>query len=167
VDTAPESPPAQGRILVNALTLEAPMIGVESARLALRCDEAAIMGWILSGDIEWAFDLGRLNSKRWYLRILTESVVVKQQRAGHITARERSAQRGHPFQEIFDSLFPHLRPVLHSSELARVWGCGTSHIHNLVQDGLLSTVEKTAPRREGFQIPRENVFQFMAAGRIR
>jgi hypothetical protein len=160
--------PAQdsSRVLIQALTLNAPMVGVESARLALRCDEAALTGWILSGDIEWAFDLRRQNAKRWYVRILTESVVVKQKHPGPFGVNERRSQRRHRFQDIFDSLFPPRRLHFHSSEMARIWGCGVSHIHNLVQDGLLGGNEAKSARHDGFQIPRENILQLMQSRRI-
>jgi hypothetical protein len=160
-------PPSPGRALLTAVTLEAPLIGVESARLALRCGEDDILEWILSGDLAWAFDIRRAGARRACWRILTESVARKQQREGRLSPREREAQKSHPFQEIFDGLFKHRRPILFSSELSRVWNCGTSHIHNLIQDGLLPTVEKKYAPREGFQLPRKKVFAFMQSRRMK
>jgi len=153
--------------LLTAVTLEAPLIGVDSARLALRCGEDDILEWILSGDLEWAFDIRRLRARRACCRILTESVVLKQHREGRLTPREREAQRDHPFLEVFDAMFKHHRPFLLSSELARVWNCGASHIHNLTRDGLLSAVEKHHALRPVFHFPRENVFAFMQSRRMK
>jgi hypothetical protein len=164
--TPPPFSPGAARALVNVLTLEAPLIGVESARLALRCDEATLMAWIHSGEIEWAFDLGRPDSRRAHVRLLTESVVVKQRRKEGLTTEEKRVQQRHSFRVIFDSLFAPRRTLLHGSELARVWNCGTSHIHNLVQDGLLTVSGTRSNSREGFQIERASVSAFMEAGRI-
>jgi hypothetical protein len=160
-------PAASARPLATAITLDAPLIGVESARLALRCGEDDVLEWILSGDLEWAFDLRRKGARRACCRILTESVIRKQQRGGRLTPRERKAQKTHPFEEIFDSLFTVRRPVLYSSELARAWNCGTSHIHNLIADGLLPIVRKYYAPRESYQFPRQEVFAFMQSRRMK
>jgi hypothetical protein len=166
-DSPPVSPAPPGRPLLTALTLDAPLIGVESARLALRCGEDDILEWILSGDLEWAFDIRRAGARRACCRILTESVIRKQQRQGRLTPRERKVQESHSFEEIFDGLFKQRHPVLFSRELARVWNCGTSHIHNLIDDGLLPIVEKYYAPREGFQFPRQKIFAFMQSRRMK
>jgi hypothetical protein len=152
---------------LTTVTLEAPLLGVESARLALRCGEDDIMEWILSGDLAWAFDIRRLRARRPCLRILTESVAARQQSGGRLPARERETRRNRPFRGIFDAIFRHRRPVLTSTELARVWNCGASHIHNLIQDGLLRPLEKKYVPREVFQFPREAVFDFMQTRRMK
>jgi hypothetical protein len=162
-----ESAPSDGRMLLTSITLEAPLLSVEFARLALRCRESDILDWIRSGDLEWAFDLRSDLSRRSYIRILTESVVLMQQRNRLLTLRERKAQRDHPFEVIFDPMFQHHKPFLLSTELARVWNCGTSHIHNLIQDGLLPVVRKPYALREAFQIPRQRAAEFMKSRRIK
>jgi hypothetical protein len=93
-------------------------------------------------------------------------VAVLQGRARRLTARARAAQSCHRFQAVFDGVFPHHRPLLASTELARMWNCGVSHIHNLIQDGLLPAGEKDY-QREVFKIPREKVFEFMKNRRMK
>ena len=162
-----ESAPSDGPVLPASITLEAPLLSVEFARLALRCHESDILDWIRSGDLEWAFDLRSGQSRRSYIRILTDSVVRLQQRNRLLTLRERKAQRDHPFEVIFDPMFQHHRPFLLSTELARVWNCGASHIHNLIQDGLLPVVRRPYTLREAFQIPRQRAAEFMKSRRIK
>jgi hypothetical protein len=170
---APPSPPAvaprppRAQALLTCITLEAPLLGVESARLALRCGEDDIMAWIMGGELEWAFDIRRAGARRPCCRILTESVVRQQRREGRLTPREKETQRGHSFPEIFDGIFPHRRSLLFSSELCRVWNCGASHVHNLIQDGLLPPVEKRYAACEAFQFPREKIFAFMQSRRMK
>ncbi|MGA2540575.1 MAG: hypothetical protein ABSG78_03315 [Verrucomicrobiota bacterium] len=158
--------PATGRELLSSITLQAPLLDAGSACLALRCSERHLTQWVLSGDLEWAFDLRRAGARRCCLRILTESIVRLQQRQRPLSPRERAAQRLHPFQKVFDPMFPRHKPFLLSTELARVWACGTSHIHNLVEDGLLGLVDKDYVPREAAQICRETAFHFMQSRRI-
>ena len=61
---AAAAPPTSGRELISSITLRAPLLGVGPARLALRCGEGQLMDWILSGDLEWAFDLRRAGARR-------------------------------------------------------------------------------------------------------
>jgi len=159
-------PPSAARDLVSCITLQAPLLGVEAARLALRCSEKQLMEWVLSGDLEWAFDLRRAGVRRSCLRILTESIVLRQQRNRPITPREKAAQRSHALEDVFDPLFQHHKPYLFSTELARVWACSGSHIHNLIQDGLLGRVEKDYVPCEAAQVSRQSAFHFMQTRRI-
>jgi len=152
--------------LISSITLQAPLLGAEPARLALRCGEDQLMDWILSGDLEWAFDLRRAGARRSCLRILTESIVLLQQRNRLLTPREKAAQRLHPLEKVFDSMFHHPRPFLFSTELARVWACSPHHVHNLVQDGLLGRVDKKYFPREAARISRQTAFHFMQTRRI-
>jgi hypothetical protein len=158
-------PPAR-RTLLTTLTLKAPMIGMESARLALGRGEDDILAWIQSGDLEWAFDFRRVRARRAYCRILTESVVRLQRRVGRPAPLELAARKDTPFEAVFNLIFQHRRPVLAGGELSRVWNCGASHIHNLVRDGALAAVEKDYTR-EGFQFSREKVFKFMQSRRMK
>jgi len=158
--------PSAGRGLVSCITLQAPLLGVEPARLALRCSEKQLMEWVLSGDLEWAFDLRRAGARRSCLRILTESIVLRQQRNRPITPREKAAQRAHPLEDVFDPMFQHHKPFLFSTELARVWACSASHVHNLIQDGLLGLVDKDYVPCEAAQVSRQSAFYFMQTRRI-
>ena len=63
-------------------------------------------------------------------------------------------------------MFHHHRPFLLSTELARVWGCGPTHIHNLLQDGLLGRVDKEHVPHAAAQVSRETAFFFMQSRRI-
>ena len=152
--------------MLSSITLQAPLLDAGPACLALRCSERHLMQWVLSGDLEWAFDLRRAGARRCCLRILTESINLLRQRNRPLTPRERAAQRLHSFQKVFDSMFPRQKPFLFSTELARVWACGTSHIHNLAADGLLGLVEKDYVPREAVQICRETALHFMETRRI-
>ena len=156
-----------GRELLSSITLQAPLLGAAPARLALRCGEAQLMDWILGGDLEWAFDLRRAGSHRpCCLRLLTESILRLQQRGRLLTPREKAAQQMHLFQHVFDGLFHHHKPFLFSTELARVWACSPSHIHNLIQDGLLGLVDRDYLPCEAVQISRQTAFHFMQTRRI-
>ncbi len=159
-------PPPAGRELLSSITLQAPLLGVAPALLALRCGERQLMEWILSGDLEWAFDLRRAGARRCCLRVLTESIVRLQQRSRLLTPREKAAQQLHPLETVFDPMFHHRRPYLFSTELARVWACSPNHIHNLVEDGLLGLVDKHYVPREAVQISRQTAFYFMQSRRI-
>ncbi|MGD0412140.1 MAG: hypothetical protein ABSC18_10600 [Verrucomicrobiota bacterium] len=158
--------PSAGRELISSITLRAPLLGVGPARLALRCGEGQLMDWILSGDLEWAFDLRRAGARRSCLRILTESIVRLQQRDRLLTPREKAAQRLHPLENVFDAMFQHHKSFLFSTELARVWACSPHHIHNLIQDGLLGRVDKDYVPREAARICRQTAFHFMQTRRI-
>jgi hypothetical protein len=158
----PAAEPAQA----SAITLQAPLVGVEAARLALRCGERHLMAWIHSGDLEWAFDFRRDGARRSCLRILTRSMVAFQQRNRPITPREMAAQRLHPLQDEFDRIFPHHRPVLVSTELARVWACSPEHVHNLIEDGLMGLADGGPGSRNVAQVTRQSVLQFMQTRRI-
>ncbi len=158
--------PSAGRELLCSITLQAPLLDVAAAGLALRCTERRLMEWVFSGDLEWTFDLRRAGARRSCLRVLTESIVKFRQRNRALTPTERTAQRLHPFGKVFDPMFPHHRPFLLSTELTRVWRCSSSHIHNLVQDGNLRLVDRHHEAREAVQIRRETVFEFMQSRRI-
>jgi hypothetical protein len=155
-----------GRGLFSAVTLQAPLLDAASARLALRCPEARLMEWILDGELEWAFDLRRAGSRRPCLRILTESVARLQQRGRPLTPREKAAQRSQPLPTVFDAIFQHHRPILISTELARVWACCPNHIHNLIEDKLLTLVARKYVPREALQITRQSALHFMQTRRI-
>jgi len=165
--TAPPPPLASaGRELLSSITLQAPLLDVAAACLALRCTERHLMDWVLGGDLEWTFDLRRAGARRSCLRILTESIVRLRQRHRPLTPGERAAQRLHPFHKVFDPMFPHRKPFLLSTELTRVWACSSGHVHHLVQDGLLRLVDKHYEPCEALQIRRETVFDFMQSRRI-
>ena len=159
-------PPSAGRELLSSITLQAPLLGLAAARLALRCDERQLLDWILGGDLEWAFDLRRAGARRACLRILTESIIRLQQRNRLLTPREKAAQQLHPFQGVFDAMFHHHKPFLLSTELARVWACSPKHIHNLAGDGLLGLVARDYLPCEAVQISRQTAFDFMQNRRI-
>jgi hypothetical protein len=164
----PFDPPAPqaGRELISSITLRAPLLGVAAARLALRCGEGQLMDWILSGDLEWAFDLRRAGARRSCLRILTESIVRLQQRNRPLTPREKAARRLHPLESVFDAMFHHHKSYFLSTELARVWACSPHHIHNLIQDGLLGLVDRDYVPREAVRISRQTAFHFMQSRRM-
>jgi len=166
LEPVPEPVFAGRRTLLTTLTLKAPLIGLESARLALGCGEDDILSWITTCVLQWAFDFRRARARRAYCRILTESVVRMQRRVEPLSPIELAAQKDNPFEGIFDGMFPQERPFLLSSELCRVWNCGASHVHNLVQDGLLGAVEKYYVR-DVIQISREKVSQFMQSRRMK
>jgi len=151
----------------GAITLHAPLLGVEPARLALRCGEAKLMRLIQNGSIEWAFDLRREGAKRAHLLILTECVVRLQQRSREMKPQEPARRETPPFGPIFDGLFRHNRAHLLTTELARVWNCSSSHVHNLVADGLLATVKKNYLPREAWLIRRDSACRFMESRRVR
>jgi len=165
---APPAAPfaSAGRDLLCSITLQAPLLDVAAACLALRCTERRLMEWVFSGDLEWTFDLRRAEARRSCLRVLTESIVRFRQRNRALTSSERTAQRLHALGKVFDPMFPHRRPFVLSTELTRVWACSSSHIHNLVQDGLLGLVDRHYQAREAVQIRRETVFDFMQSRRI-
>jgi hypothetical protein len=150
----------------SAITLQAPLVGAEAARLALRCGEKQLMAWILSGDIEWAFDFRRDGARRSCLRILTRSMIAHLQRNRPITPRERAAQRLHPLQDEFDLMFHHHRPLLTSTELARVWACSPEHVHNLIEDGLLGLAGEAGGSCKALQVTRHSALHFMQTRRI-
>jgi len=158
--------PSAGRELTSSITLQAPLLGLAAARLALSCDERQLRDWILGGDLEWAFDLRRACARRACLRILTESILRLQQRRRLLTPREKAAQRLHPLENVFDPMFHHHKSFLFSTELARVWACSPHHIHNLVQDGLLGLVDKDYVPREAARISRQTAFHFLQSRRI-
>jgi hypothetical protein len=150
----------------SAITLQAPLVGVEAARLALHCGERHLMAWIHSGDLEWAFDFRRDGARRSCLRILTRSMVAFQQRNRPITPREMAAQRLHRLDDEFERMFHHHRPVLVSTELARVWACSPEHVHNLIEDGLMGLADEGPGARNAAQVTRQSVLQFMQTRRI-
>jgi hypothetical protein len=158
--------PSAGQDPASSITLQASLLGVEPARLALRCGEKQLMEWVLSGDLEWVFDLRRAGARRSCLRILTESILLLQRRNRPITPREKAAQRLHPLEDVFDPMFHHHKPVLLSTELARVWACSPEHVHHLIEDGLLGLVDKDYGPCEAAQVSRQSAFYFMQARRI-
>jgi hypothetical protein len=124
------------------------------------------MAWVLGGDLEWAFDLRRTGARRSCLRILTESIVRLQQRNRPITPREKAAQSLHSLEDVFDPLFHHHKPFLFSTELARVWACSPTHIHNLIADGLLRLADKHPAPCQAARVCRQSAFHFMQTRRI-
>jgi hypothetical protein len=161
-----QSSPAAEPAPSSAITLQAPLVGAEAARLALRCGERQLMAWVHSGDLEWAFDFRRDGARRACVRILTRSMTALLQRNRPITPREKAAQRLRPLQGEFDQMFQHHKPFLISTELARVWACSPEHVHNLIEDGLLGLAEQCSGACKAVQMARQSILQFMQTRRI-
>jgi hypothetical protein len=53
-----------------------------------------------------------------------------------------------------------------TTELARVWSCSPSHIHNLVADGMLAVQKKKYLPREAWLIRRDSACAFMESRRL-
>ena len=151
----------------DLITVQAPLLGLEPARLALRCGEAKLLRLIQNGTIEWAFDLRREGSKRSHLLILTECVARLQQHSREMKPKGLARPETRPFATIFDGLFRHGRPHLLTTELARVWNCSSNHVHHLVTDGLLAAVKKNYTPREAWLIRRDSACRFMETRRVR
>ena len=162
----PAPAPSAGPESRASITLQTPMLDPASARLVLRCSYRHLAQWIVSGELEWVFDLRRTGASRAFTRILAESIFRLQQRGHPLTPRQIAAQRQHPFQQVFDSLFPHHKPHLTSIELTRGWACSVMHIHHLLEDGLLGLADKDRLPHGAMQISRESVFHFMQTRRI-
>jgi hypothetical protein len=146
--------------------LDAPLLGLETTRLALKCSEEQVAALISSGDLEWAFDLRGKNSSRSYLRILSVSVARLQRGIQPMSLRERAGRSSGNFEEIFDGIFRHRKPLLLSSELMRVWNCSSRHIHDLAEDNLVSVVKRKYAVNEALLIRRHSVMKFMEKRRI-
>ena len=152
------------------MTLEAALIGLESARLALKCTEDQLMAWIVAGQLEWAFDLRAKEASRAYIRILTQSVVKLQQPLTPPHSRRRDWKTwisGAPcFEEVFASVFRHHRPWIRTSELVQVWNCCPRHIRNLMDLNFLEIAEKPYLPNEARLVSRQSVAAFMQQRRI-
>ena len=142
------------------------MLDPACARLVLRCSYRHLAQWIVSGELEWVFDLRQAGASRAFTRILAESIFRLQQRGHPLTPRQIAAQRLHPFQQVFDPLFPRPKPFLTSIELARGWACSVMHVHHLLRDGLLGLADQDRLPHGAMQISRESVFHFMQTRRI-
>ena len=150
-----------------AVTVEAPLLGIDLARLALKCDEDDVMKRIASGDLEWAFDLRNRTSNRAFIRIWTDSVALAQQRPYRLTAEEKLRKAETHFGEVFDTIFRHHKAVLLSTDIMRVWNCSSAHVLRLVEDGQLEMLKKDYGKNEALHIPRASVAKFMAGRRIK
>ncbi len=153
-----------------SVTLEAALIGIESARLALKCSEEQLMAWILAGDLEWAFDLRGKNNSRAYIRVLTRSVVKLQQPRTPVSLRRRDwaawMSAAPSFDAVFESVFRHHRPWMRTSELVQVWNCCSGHIRNLIDLKFLEIAEKHYMPNEARLVSRQSVADFMRQRRI-
>lgn len=161
--------PAALRSFTPAITLEASLIGIESARIALRCSESQLLAWIASGELEWAFDLRAGDSSRSYIRVLTQSVVKLQQtkRPSNLRRNWRAWVAAAPsFEDVFDSIFRHHRSCIRGGELAREWNCGSSHITNLVDLNLLEVAQKSHFSNQSRLLSRKSVADFMQQRRM-
>jgi hypothetical protein len=155
--------------LVTAITLDAPLLGIESARLALRCTENRLLTLIAAGEIEWAFDLRGKESSRACIRVFTQSVVKLQQarKPSNLRRNWRVWLSGIPaFDDVFSSIFRHNRPFIRGAELARQWGCGCSHITNLIDLNLLELLEDPQSTNQSRLLSRTSVARFMQQRRI-
>jgi hypothetical protein len=152
------------------LTMEAGLIGVQAAKLALRSNERQILLWIGSGDLQWAFDLRARGGTRSCIRVLAQSVV-KLQQARTPPKRSRRDWRiwvsaAPTFDEVLYSIFRHSRAWLRTSELMLGWNCCAGHIRHLIELNYLKISDRPYKCNEARLVSRESVVAFMRERRI-
>ena len=140
-------------------------MSVEAARLFLDKDEDYILGAVECGLLTWAWDIRGKNATRREVRIWAPCVFecakfLRENTISSIDDREHGV--------IFLTLWNHSRPVLISTELCRVWNCGSTHVRNLLRDGLMETTKPMANLNasEAAPITRESVEKFMEERRL-
>lgn len=156
--------------LAISVTLEACLISIHAARLALRCSEDQVIAWIGSGQLEWAFDLRAKKTTRSYIRILTQSVVKLQQPRTPLNLRRRHwkswVASAPSFEEVFESIFRHHRPWIRTSELIQAWNCCSGHIRNLIELDFLEVARRAYLPNQARLVSRQSVAAFMEERRI-
>ncbi len=177
--TSSLQPSAQLKFRLPGVTVAAPLVGIETARAALKeldYSEDDILAAIAEGQLI-AFDLRGAKSERSFLRIFTPSLeTLKQSLVGRVPQPGVLAEKNPcpsvsfcGFDSIFNLCFRHSKPVIKSPELHRVWNCGSDHIHDLIAQRLL-TVTANSPSRRHCNAPayleRAVIAAFMKARQL-
>ena len=140
--TQAPSKPIQCELSVP-VSIHGPMVDVGGARGILRdVDEDGILELISDKVLPWAFDIRKAQAKRSEVRIFTHCVwLYKLAREGQPVTPQVETLEG-----VVDWLFPHKRPTLWATDLKRQWNTSSTHIHNLIKDGLLQAVPGTGDK---------------------
>ena len=149
---------AQQLSLPMTVQVRRPLMDVAAARLFLDQDEDYVLSAIDSGLLPWAWDLRGLNAGRSEIR-LWAPCVIELAKALRENAIPKPDERPHSL--VFSSLWKHTRPVLMSTEVFRVWNCGSSHVHNLIGAKLLTPTRTDCKCTNAVPLSRESVEKFM------
>ena len=133
------------RRLPLTVKLHCPMMDIRAVRGTLRdLDEDDILELISAKALRWAFDLRSNQANRAEVRVFAPCVEEYQSKAD---SRELKAEREFStIDQVIDWIFPFKRPALKATELKRQWNTGSTHIHNLIRDGLLQAVPGTGDK---------------------
>lgn len=139
----------------------APLLSPVTVEAALSIDQKAVMARVQDGRLEWAFDLRGRRARNSCLRIFAGSLAVAQGRA-------------HPAQwPNLESVLREILPGDYDPTAARVacrFNCGSQHIYNLLDDGILQFAEGGTTRRGGVhgsaRIGRRSLVEFLKVRRV-
>lgn len=144
----------QRRFTFADLGTGAPLLPMSAVRSLLNRDEDAVLYLIEDGQLPFAFDLSMPGARRMDLRVWRGCL-----------------QGGRPGSQtlvdvIADILPPLNSPVIRSATLAQRWVCSRTHVHQLIDAGLLEEVGAEARKLTNSRnLTRASAAAFLTARR--
>lgn len=146
------------------LDLRRPLLSIETFRsLTDELSEDDILNEIIDGRIKWAFNLAGAGASRSYVRIWNRSVL------GWF---DREFQQTDDLSEVINHILPARSLVtraLTAREVIRACNVTSSHIYNLIRDGLLKESPGSSIHRGpsgGAIVTRASAVQFLTTRRM-
>jgi len=136
-----------------------PLLSMKAAMVVLNRDERQVMRLLKHGAFAWAFDVRRASSQRATARIFRPCLAERE-------TPEPPGPDPRDLEEVLHAILPAEGPLVPATLVARAFGCSSSHIANLIRDGLL-IVARSSPRRAvSARLSREGVLEFLRQRRI-
>ena len=135
-----------------------PLMTIEAVRGWMpNRDEDDILDLISFKRIAWAFDLRTKGATRAEVRIFAPCVPQCQ-----AFLRGESVVTVNTLADVVSWLFPHNRQMTKATELKRAFNTSSTHIHNLIRDGLLTAIPGTGDNvNRTPTVTRESVVAFL------
>jgi hypothetical protein len=145
--------------------LRNPLWTPEAAQQCLEVKREQLVAMIQSGEIAWAWNIGRAGATRSELRILAACVI--ERNVGIIP--QIGATRNLKLAEVVNLILPAMRPTLRGRELQKLFMCNPDTIRKLRLAGNLEMVPEVLDKHGPNSSPRytrDSLVKFFARRRI-
>lgn len=150
------------------------LLPLEFVQVLLDIDEDQVLSLICSAALEYAWDIASRDADRREIRVWRESVsdYMTHDDGPRTPARVRVSASHQDDGPAYQAVLPSSRPDFRTTELARSWTASSTHIHQLVADGLIQENAEDRRTRPAsgpnsyIKVTRASVISFLLSRRI-
>jgi len=153
--------PVNQQPFVLQLSSRRPLVPLSVCMVLLDCSEDEVLQLVEAGDLRFAWDLRSRDATRRDISVWRSSV------SEYVTSGPGQVRHSFIEAEVLESLFPHSRAEVKSTELQRMFSCSSTHIMELIRAGELDGLNEPGHGPDGFvRVTRASVVEFLKRRRV-